>query len=185
MKKIKCIILFPLFFIPFLVKAQIKYPKTPIKKVINTYHGIEVSDDYQWLEDIQSAKVKTWVQLQNKISVKYLNNLANSFSSKRLMDKLFYYEMNTESLGENITKNKKLYFKIMYPSINSTPAIYYSKGNYGDFEKLISPNSISKKDQIIFDFLKPSKNGRFLAYQYSRNRSDWGEIKIVQIKKRR
>ncbi|WP_456422766.1 prolyl oligopeptidase family serine peptidase [Lutibacter sp.] len=184
MKKIKYIILFPLFLISIIVNAQINYPKTPIEKVINTYHGIEISDNYQWLEDTQSTEVKNWIKLQNKVSEKYLNNLTKSSSSRWMMDKLFYYEMNTDSLEGNFIKNKKLYFKIMYPSINSTPAIYYSKGNYRGYEKLINPNSISKKDQIIFSFLKSSKDGRFLAYQYSRNGSDWKEIKIVQIKNR-
>ncbi|MBG7631670.1 MAG: S9 family peptidase, partial [Bacteroidetes bacterium] len=84
----------------------------------------------------------------------------------------------------NPIRNDKLYFSLMYSGYNTTPSIYYSKGNQGGFEKIISPNSISRKDQIIFTDLTPSKNGRFLAYQYSRNGSDWKEIKIVQIKKR-
>ncbi|VAW25580.1 hypothetical protein MNBD_BACTEROID04-1422, partial [hydrothermal vent metagenome] len=57
MKRIKPIILFSLFFISITVNAQIHYPKTPIEKVINTFHGIEISDNYQWLEDTQSTKV--------------------------------------------------------------------------------------------------------------------------------
>ncbi len=99
------------------------------------------------------------------------------------MKKLMYNKMEYDSLTEP-AKNDKLYFRLMYASANSTLSIYYSKGSRSEFEKIISSNSISNKDQIIFTDLTPSKNGRFLAYQYSRNGNDWKEIKIVQIKKR-
>ncbi len=168
-----------------IIKAQIDYPNTKKIPVENTYHKIEIIDNYQWLEDKKSNEVKNWVKLQNKISVKYLNKLDRASNSKSQMDKYFYHDMSMDSLDLNYVKNKNFHFKIMYPSINSTPSIYYSKGNYGGYEQLISSNAISKKDQIIFSFLKPSKSGRFLAYQYSRNGSDWKEIKIVQIKNRR
>ncbi len=183
MKNIKLIISFFLIFASLIVKAQLNFPETPKKPVSNTYHGVEIIDNYQWLEQIETTEVKDWVDKQNKISKKYLNKLDNSTSSRRLMDKFMYKKMDYDSL-KNPNKNKELYFTIMYPSLNTTPSIYYSKGNYGGYEKLIGPNSISKRDQIIFTNLKPSKNNRFLAYQYSRNGSDWKEIKIVQIKKR-
>jgi prolyl oligopeptidase len=183
MKKIKLTLLFCLVFASTLIKAQINYPETKIKPVENTYHGIKIIDNYQWLENIRSDEVKNWVKQQNKISKKYLNKLVLSSESKRWMDKLSYHKMDYDNF-KDINDNDKLYFSIMYPNIDSTPSIYYAKGINSSFERLIDPNSISTKDQIVFTDLTPSKNGRFLAYQYSRNGSDWKEIKIVQIKKR-
>jgi prolyl oligopeptidase len=178
------LLLLSLLFTSIKIDAQIIYPNTKKIPVENTYHNIKIIDDYQWLENKNSEEVKDWVNHQNKISFNYLKKLNKSKEAEWQMDKYFYHDMSIDSLDINYVKNKQLYFKIMYPSINSTPAIYYSKGNYGEFEQLISPNSISRKDHIIFSFLKPSKGGRFLAYQFSRNGSDWKEIKIVQIKNR-
>jgi len=183
MKNIKFILLFYLIFVSIITKAQIKYPETKIKPAENKYHGIKIIDNYQWLENIRSDEVKKWVEQQNKISEKYLNKLVLSSESKRWMDKLSYHKMDYENI-KDIDNNDKLYFSIMYSNIDSTPSIYYAKGINSSFERLINPNSISTKDQIVFTDLTPSKNGRFLAYQYSRNGSDWKEIKIVQIKKR-
>lgn len=165
------------------LNAQFKYPKTVKKRVIDTYHEINVTDNYQWLEAMDNPEVREWVKKQNKVSLKYLKKLANSNRSKSKMRAFNWYEMDYDSYTSDI-KNNKIYYRLMYPGRNSFPNIYYAKGNKSGFEKLISPSSISTKDRINFTQLTPSYNDRFLAYQYNRNGSDWEEIKIVGIKKR-
>ena len=165
------------------INSQITYPNTVKKPIENQYHTAKIVDDYQWLEKIESPEVKDWVDLQNKLSEKYLNKIDRKIGSNRQMNRFMYYDMEYDNESTAI-KNDKLYFTLMYPGANSEPCIYYSKGLKGGYERLISPSSISKKDQIIFTSLSPSKDGRFLAYQYNRNGSDWKELKIVQLKNR-
>ena len=71
MKNFNIVAVFFMFFSAHLTKAQIIYPKTIKKPVTNTYHNIEIIDDYQWLEELETPQVKDWVKEQNKISVKY------------------------------------------------------------------------------------------------------------------
>jgi len=172
-----------LSFTPYLINAQLKYPITKKEKVIDIYHNIKVTDNYQWLENTSDLDVSDWVKKQNKISLKYLKKLANSNRSNARIKELRWYEMNYDSKTE-YKKNDKMYYRLMYPGRNSLANIYYKKGNKGQYEKLIGPTSISRKDRINFKRLTPSNNDRFLAYQYNRNGSDWKEIKIVGIKKR-
>src|SRR4029079_19689851 len=40
-------------------------PATRKQPVVDTYHGIQVSDSYRWLEDDQSEEVKKWSNAQN------------------------------------------------------------------------------------------------------------------------
>ncbi|GGK52318.1 MULTISPECIES: prolyl oligopeptidase family serine peptidase [Flavobacteriaceae] len=166
-----------------IVNAQIKYPNTLKKTTENQYHTTKIVDDYQWLEEIESPEVKEWVRLQNKLSEKFLNKINRKIGANRQMNRFMYYDMEYDKESKAID-NEKLYFTLMYPGADSKPCIYYSKGLKGGYERLISPNSISKKDDIIFTSLSPSKDGRFLAYQYNRNGSDWKELKIVQLKNR-
>jgi prolyl oligopeptidase len=166
-----------------LVNAQLKYPISKKKKVVDIYHDIEVVDNYQWLENTDTLEVSDWVKKQNKVSLKYLNKLANSNGSKSKIKEFRRYHMEYDKYEES-KKDKEYYYTLMYPGRNSLPNIYYTKGNKTSFEKLISPSSVSRKDKIIFTGLTPSHDDRFLAYQYNRNGSDWKEIKIVGIKKR-
>ena len=38
-------------------KAQLQYPPTRETPVVDTYHGIDITDDYQWLEKENSEEV--------------------------------------------------------------------------------------------------------------------------------
>ncbi len=82
MKNIKFIII--LFSISSfqIVNAQINYPKTLKKPIVNTYHGNEIVDNFQWLEQLQSTEVNNWVTQQNKTSKKYLIKLNKSIDSE-------------------------------------------------------------------------------------------------------
>ena len=44
--------------------------------VTNTYHGVSVTDDYQWLEDSKAPKVREWMRLQNERTRAYFKNLS-------------------------------------------------------------------------------------------------------------
>lgn len=182
MAKIKILCVFIIVSSNFL-QAQLKYPTTKKLPIVDTYHKIEITDNYQWLEEIESKEVQDWIADQNKVSLKYLKNIANSNNSKSKMKKFAWNEMDFD---EHTTpkKNDHYYFRLMYPGRNSPLNIYYTKGNKSSFQQLITPNSISGKDRIIFTSLNPSHDGRFLAYRYSRNGSDWEEIKIVGVKNR-
>jgi prolyl oligopeptidase len=179
----KKMLLFVCLLCSLFVKAQVNYPLTKKEPVINTYHSIEITDNYQWLEDTENPEVVDWVSAQNKVALKYLNKLANTNGAKANMKSFIWSEMEYNNFIEN-KKNQEYYYKLMYPGRNSQASIYYKKGNKSSYQQLITPNAISKKDRIIFTNLNPSYGDHFLAYQYNRNGSDWKEIKIVGIKKR-
>ncbi|AUC84343.1 hypothetical protein CW731_03090 [Polaribacter sp. ALD11] len=165
------------------LNAQYKYPITKKIPVVNIYHGIKITDNYQWLENTSDIEVKTWVEDQNNISTKFLNKISKSMGSKSKLKAFRWNEVDYDNNSLPV-ENDKVYYKLMYPGKNSPLNIYYAKGTKGRFTSLISANSISKKDRIIFNGLYPSGDDRFLAYGYNRNGSDWKEIKIVGIKKK-
>src|ERR1700690_2709843 len=48
--------------------APLVYPATPMRPVSETYFGTVVSENYRWLEQTDSAEVKTWVAAQNALT---------------------------------------------------------------------------------------------------------------------
>ena len=180
---LKRMLLWCFLLVSYMVNAQLNYPLTKKVPVINTYHGIEITDNYQWLENTSATEVKDWVSDQNKVTLKYLNKQSNSNGAKADMKSFLWSEMEYNSFVES-KKDQEYYFRLMYPSKNAQASIYYKKGNKASYQQLITPNAISTKDRIIFTHLDPSYDDHFLAYQYNRNGSDWKEIKIVGIKKR-
>ena len=67
------------------LNAQLKYPKTKKNPVIDVYHNIEITDNYQWLENTATPEVQDWVEAQNKISLKYLKKISNTKGARELI----------------------------------------------------------------------------------------------------
>src|SRR5258708_39535092 len=63
-------------FLPVLVSA-VSLPSVPAPKEsrTNTYHGVVVVDDYQWLEDASAPAVRDWTRLQNERTRAYFSRL--------------------------------------------------------------------------------------------------------------
>jgi prolyl oligopeptidase len=51
-------------------------PKTDKRPVTDVYHNVKVTDNYRWLENVNSPDVGEWVKAQNVYSSSYLNKLA-------------------------------------------------------------------------------------------------------------
>ena len=165
----------------FGLRAQITYPETPRIPVVNTYHGTEVTDEYQWLELENNQEVKDWAAAQNEVSEKYLRKMLRSNDVEEQMNR-FMFRRSGKYEGENLSSLAKnsFYFTMYYPDYETTPSLYYRKGFNGKDKVLINSDAISEKDEIILRSYSTSKDKQYLAYQYSRNGSDWTEIKVVE-----
>ncbi|HUU33114.1 MAG TPA: hypothetical protein VMW48_03565, partial [Vicinamibacterales bacterium] len=51
-----------------LAGETIDYPRTKARPVTETMHGVEVTDNYRWLEDGESWVVRLWDRRQNKLT---------------------------------------------------------------------------------------------------------------------
>jgi protease II len=85
-----------LFSFPRLSPAQteLNYPETRTVEHVDVYHGVKVPDPYRWLEDdVRTSKdVAEWVNAQNEVTFKYLEELPERKRiTKRLTD-LWNYE---------------------------------------------------------------------------------------------
>ncbi len=81
---------FLIFLLPQFVISQIEYLESPKQPVINTYHNLEVIDDYQWLESQETDEVKDWIKAQNKLSLRFLRKISRQSEIEPQMNKLMY-----------------------------------------------------------------------------------------------
>ncbi len=69
-----CLILL-LFWLPFCGFAQVAFnpPPTEKKPVVDTLHGVLLTDNYRWLEDKTDPKVVEWTKAQHDYTVQFMN----------------------------------------------------------------------------------------------------------------
>src|SRR6266851_8460880 len=52
--------------------SALVYPKARAAEQVDDYFGTKVSDPYRWMEDVDSAEVKSWVDAENTLTQSYL-----------------------------------------------------------------------------------------------------------------
>ncbi|MEQ9303882.1 MAG: prolyl oligopeptidase family serine peptidase, partial [Marinoscillum sp.] len=161
------------------IGQRLQYPITLQRPTVDNYHGVEVMDEYQWLEDLNRPEVRIWIDDQNKVSEKYLKKLANQHNSVNLMNKYMLRKTRWDVYRNiNFDNKRKSNYRLFYNDTYSTPSIYFKENNFNRYKILVDPQEISGKDRIDIESFEPSKDDKYLAYAYSRNGQDWREIKI-------
>src|SRR5262245_25994801 len=67
------------------------YPPARKGEVVDDYFGTKVADPYRWMEDLNSAEVKRWVDAENAVTSKYLDALPLRDSLRKRMTELWNY----------------------------------------------------------------------------------------------
>ena len=98
------------------LNAQLKYPKTKKNPIIDVYHNIEITDNYQWLENTATPEVQDWVATQNKISLRYLKKISNTKGARSKMKSYTWSQMELDSYTAN-KKDQEYYYQLMYQAV--------------------------------------------------------------------
>lgn len=155
---------------------RLAYPATFKTPVSDTLFSIILEDDYRWFEDESVEGTNEWIEMQNTLCRKYLKKASLKANSYNAIDKYSFVKC------ENPQKIGDYYFTHGYYNDFSVPALFYKQGLRAEYSVLVDPNFISRNDIINLKGYNVSKDSKLLAYQYSRNGSDWGEIEIVNLK---
>ena len=171
----KTIIVFLCIISQLTYGQSVEYPKTRKTTIIDTLFSIAIIDDYRWFENTKSAEVTEWIEQQNDITNKYLKKPSLKINSYKAIDRYSFVKYH------NAYKDRKYYFNYGHYDNVGVPALFYKKHLMENSSLLVDPNYISNKEVIRLQNYKVSKDSKLLAYQFNRNGSDWGEIKVVNL----
>lgn len=175
--------LITLVFILFLfsgcsTEQILTYPETRKIPHVDEYHGVQVEDPYQWLEeDIrQSDRVRQWVKAQNDLTFGYLHALPQRESIKARLTELWDYEkINTPwKVGDR-------YYVSRNDGIQNHYVVYVKSSLEDPGRVLLNPNTWSEDGTTALGGMSFSKDGRYVAYGIQEAGSDWRTWKIRQV----
>ena len=170
------------FFIYCLLTTFCYSQEYPLAKKIPTTitkHGITITDDYSWMEQINSPETKKWVEQQNEITTLKSNELKDI---KEIEKKLKEYDLSKSS---RLPQKKGLYFYSWYTKENDKPAsLFYRKKLNDQAIELINPYKLLNKTNVFLDGIYPSKSSSLLAFKINEDGSDKTEIRFIDIFKK-
>lgn len=154
------------------------YPAAAKVDQVDFYHGQPVADPYRWLEnDIRdSQEVSSWIDAQNKITRKYLDNIPerNSFHD-RLAASWDYDKIGLPA------RHGQYYIQSIRHSMDDHSTVYKMKELGGEREILFNPTQWSTDGSVTLADMSFSEDGRFVAYGIQTSGSDWRQWRIRQV----
>ena len=146
----------------FSSRAQLPTVPTPREPVTNTYHGVAVVDDYQWLENGTNPAVRAWTKAQNERTRAYFDKLdfrdgLEQQLSELVADQSASYNLNSYRRG--------IIFATRFKPPAQQPVLVRLKSVYPPaLRKVVfDPNTWNTNGTTAMDWWVPSADGRLIA----------------------
>ncbi len=151
------------------------YPEARRGAQVDVYHGVEVTDPYRWLEDLEAAETRAWMASQESLLTSYLDR-----------DRVAYLERRIVALGETGATTSvptfagRRYFYTVREPQQRLAVIFARRDPEGGETVVLDPNDLLAESQRLGGFsLSPA--GRYLVYRVVENGTRWGDLKIFDL----
>ncbi len=159
--------------------AALKSPETVQVPVTNVYHGIQVVDPYQWLEDWHDLHVQTWSNQQNAYG-------------RKILDKLPFIKELRERISEILTDESASYYSLSWrkgklfalkrqPPLEQPLLVDMPSADDPKDEWIIMDlNKIDPSGATSIDWYVASPDGCLVAVSLSVGGSESGDVHIYE-----
>ena len=154
-------------------------PQTPHVPVVNEYHGVEVVDPYQWLEDWDDVQVQSWSDKQNVYARKMLDNLPHVEELReRITEILTAESVRYYSLCR---REGKLFAMKRQPPLEQPFLVAMPSAQEPESGRVIvDPTKIDPSGATSIDFYVPSPDGSLVAVSLSVGGSESGDVYVYK-----
>jgi prolyl oligopeptidase len=154
--------------------------ETPRRPVVDRYHGVAVTDDYQWLEDADAPEVRAWVAAQNRRTRAALDALPGREAIARQLTTL--YNAEVASYTRAVHRGGRLFAMRTRPGGQQPFLVVMPSADEPAAERVVlDPNALDPTGQTAIDLFAPSHDGRRVAVALARNGSEVGELHIYDV----
>jgi prolyl oligopeptidase len=162
-------------------------PETPKRPVTEVFHGQNVIDDYQWLEDAKSPEVQAWVTAQNARTRAFLDALPDRNAIMKALAGINsrvsanYGSMRGGS-GGLVSRGGRIFtFKNQPPKQQPLIVSLATNADPRTERVVLDPNLRSKTGSTSIDWFVPSNDGRTLAVCLSDKGSEQGSLVFIDV----
>jgi prolyl oligopeptidase len=171
--------------------TSLSYPPARRGTQVDDYHGINISDPYRWLEDIDSPETRAWVTAQGALSRKFLDSIAGRASMTQRLRDMWNFERWTPPVrhGENWfythndgLQNQSVVFVMSEPEASDPGTGTSTEGKAESSGRiLLDPNGLSGDGTVALRETAVSADGRLFAYALSEAGSDWQTWRVRDV----
>ena len=142
-------------------------PKTSLKPVTDTLHGVSLSDPYRWLEDQNSPETRAWINDQIAYTDKFLATLPGRDAIRKKLEPMFRIDVMTTPDVES-----GRYFFMRRLANENRMSICVREGLGGKTEVLVRPDDVSKDESVSVGLGQVSDDGKLMLYSVRQGGED-------------
>ena len=157
--------------------ALLPYPKPHTVSQTDDYFGTKVADPYRWMEDVDSADTRAWIEAENKVTAGYfapLQPLKDSLHSRMMA--LVNFERYSAP-----TRYGSRYIYSHNTGLQNQNVVFWTEGLNGTPHVLIDPNTLSADGTVALAGMSVTDDGRLAAFQIAEAGSDWQHIVVRDV----
>ena len=152
-------------------------PATRTQEVVDTVHGVRISDPYRWLEDGDSVEVKAWVEAQNS----YAASLLQARPGRARVRERLAGLLSIGTIGAPEVRGQRYFHTRREGTVQNQPILYVRQGLDGADRPLVDPNPMSGDGTAALDWWYPSRDGSLLAYGVSTGGDEKSVLKVRDV----
>lgn len=153
---------------------------TPRDPVTTTYDGVDVTEDYRWLEDGDSERTKVWTAAQNERTRDYLASVPDREPIRRRFEEILAVE-STEY--DSPRRGGDLWFALKTQPPLQQPFLVALEDpdDVGSERVLVDPNTLDASGATAIDWFSPSPNGALVAVSLSEHGTEDGTLHVFDV----
>src|SRR5579864_8449798 len=153
-------------------ETKLVYPDARRSDQVDDYHGEKVADPYRWMEELDSAETKAWVQAENKLTFSFLEQIPQRPGIKKRLTELWDYER----FGIPVKRGGR-YFYTRNDGLQNQAVLYVADSLDAAPRVLFDPNKLLADGTVALTGWSPSEDGKRLVYSLAEAGSDWEKWK--------
>jgi prolyl oligopeptidase len=146
-------------------------PSYPVARQVDQtddYFGTTVRDPYRWMEDVDSAELKAWIDAENELTQRYLTQISLRKTMQRRLTELINFERYTPP-----ARRGTRYFYSHNSGLQNQNVVYWQEGLDGQPKVLLDPNTFSEDGTVAISGISITDDGLLAAYSIADAGSDW------------
>jgi prolyl oligopeptidase len=160
--------------------ADLTRIETMRRPVTTTYHGVEVTDDYRWLEDASSEATRTWASAQDERTMSYLTDLPAYKEIRRRAEEVIAADSTSYA---RLGRGGPTYLALkrrpprQQPFLVTLPDVSDASSE----RVVVDPNELDPSGATTIDWFVPSPDGRLVAVSLSSHGTEDGTLHLFEV----
>jgi prolyl oligopeptidase len=155
-------------------------PPTPKNPVTNEYQGVQVVDDYRWLEASADPDVRQWSAQQNARTRSYLDHLP---SRPAIVERLHQLYGGASNRFSSLVSRGGVLFAMQTqpPKAQAFLVTLRSPDDPASARVIVDPNALDPAGSTTIDFYVPSLDGKRVAVSLSKGGTEDGSVSVFEV----